>query len=399
LILKANGTSGFVFQISGKDNAHVNDVQNQLGVWNDKGSATDGGSTFRFEAVSTSDIEAAAALPQPGKFYTIKEVSTSQYLTPVLSSVTDKTSRLAMNSSAAEADCIFYFTGTHLLGFTNGRFVGLNSNMFSQAAVGNVGTSVYFKKQSDGVYNVVYYYLTTGGDGQPVQNDRTLYGANTGYADGGSGSSLNSTGYQFNVVEVTDLPLTIGTNGWSTFSCPVAVAVPDGVTAYYAPSDPSNDKLVLSDLNTKTVPANTGIIVKGTEKNTVKFSTNTTEAEATVTDNKLVSNVVATSLTGASSDGKYAFATNTSTQASGFMKLLTTITLPGHKCWLQTNSSASSAQFVPIALADDPTGIESAETTAVGDSDAPIYDLQGRKVNGTKKGGMYIQNGKVFIAM
>ena len=399
LILKANGTSGFVFQINGEDNAHVNDVQNQLGVWNAKGSASDGGSTFRFEAVSTSDIEAAAALPQPGKFYTIKEVSTSQYLTPVLSSVTDKTSRLAMNSSAAEADCIFYFTGTHLLGFTNGRFVGLNSNMFSQAAVGNVGTSVYFKKQSDGVYNVVYYYLTTGGDGQPVQNDRTLYGANTGYADGGSGSSLNSTGYQFNVTEVTDLPLTIGTNGWSTFSCPVAVAVPDGVTAYYAPSDPSNDKLVLSDLNTKTVPANTGIIVKGTEKNTVKFSTNTTEAEATVTDNKLVSNVVATSLTGASSDGKYAFATNTSTQASGFMKLLTTITLPGHKCWLQTNSSASSAQFVPIALADDPTGIESAETTAVGDSDAPIYDLQGRKVNGTKKGGMYIQNGKVFIAM
>ena len=130
------------------------------------------------------------------------------------------------------------------------------------------------------------------------------------------------------------------------------------------------------------------------------------EDEVVIESNTLVPNVVATSLTGSSSDGNYAFATNTSTMVSGFMKLLTKITLDGHKCWLQlsnaavsTDPSAASAQFVPIALADDPTGIEAAETTTVSDSDASVYDLQGRKVNATKKGSMYIQNGKVFIAM
>ena len=384
LILKTNGTSGFVFQINGVDNAHVNDVYYQLGVWNDGRSATDDGSTFKFEEVSTSDLETAASMPQPGKFYTIQEASESRYLSSELSAT--ETSRLAMSTSVSEANKIFYFTGTHLLGFSNGRFVGMGSNnMLTQAEVGNSGTTFYFRKQ-DNAYNVIFNYT------------RALNGVVGDYADAAD-SGQTGTGYQFNVVEVTDLPLTIGSNGWSTFSCPVAVAVPDGVTAYYAPSDPSNDKLVLSDLDTKTIPANTGVIINGTTGNTVKFSTSTTDGEATVANNKLVSNVVATSLTGAASDGKYAFATNTSTKASGFMKLLTTITLPGHKCWLQTNTSASSAQFVPIALADDPTGIEPAETTTVGDSDAPIYDLQGRKVNGTKKGGMYIQNGKVFIAM
>jgi hypothetical protein len=85
------------------------------------------------------------------------------------------------------------------------------------------------------------------------------------------------------------------------------------------------------------------------------------------------------------------------------MKLLTKITLLGHKCYLNTATAVSpstgSAQFIPISLTDDPTGIESAETTTVSDSNAPIYDLQGRKVASTTKGGMYIQNGKVFIAM
>ena len=392
LVVKTNGTSGFVFQLNGATTTHINDLldgtnNNKLGVWVADGSATDAGSTFTFAEVSETDLEAAKTLPQPGKFYTIQSTANSEYLTPLKSE--DVTTRVAMDDEAAEADRIFYFTGTHLLGYTNGLFLANNGdNMLSQAAVGNAGTDFYFRKQSDGVYNVVYNF---GG--------RALYGAKGGYVDA-AGSNQTGSDYQFTVTEVTDLPLTIGSNGWSTFSAPVAVTVPAGVTAYYAPDQPADGKLILKEIGASAVvPANTGIIVKGNTGDVVKFSTVTTGTEATVDNNKLVSNVVATSLTGESTDGKYAFATNKTSNVSGFMKLLTTITLPGHKCWLQTNTSSSSAQFVPIALADDPTGIESAETTTVSDSEAPIYDLQGRKVNGTKKGGMYIQNGKVFIAM
>ncbi len=387
LVVKTNGTSGFVFLLNGSTTTHVNDVNNKLGVWAHTNSATDGGSTINFEEVSEDDQTAAESLPQPGKFYTIQSTANSEYLTPLQSET--ETTRVAMDDDAAEADRIFYFTGTHLLGYNNGLFLANNSaNMLSQAAVGNAGTDFYFRKQSDGVYNVVYNF---GG--------RSLYGARGGYVDA-SDSNQTGSDYQFTVTEVTDLPLTIGTNGWSTFSAPVAVTVPAGVTAYYAPDEPSDGKLILTEVGASAVvPANTGIIVKGTTGDIVKFSTVTSGSEASVANNKLKSNVVATSLTGTASDGKYAFATNKTTSVTGFMKLLTTITLPGHKCWLQTNTSAGSAQFVPIALTDDPTGIESAETTTVSDSDAPVYDLQGRKVTGTKKGGMYIQNGKVFIAM
>ncbi len=384
LILKTNGTEGFVFQINGKSVAHINDVNDQLGVWDYSASATDGGSTLLFEEISDPNLETAKSMPQPGHFYTIQETSTSQYLTPELS--TSNTSRLAMSSTATEANRIFYFTGTHLLGFGNGRFVGMSSNMLTQADLGSAGTTFYFKKQSDGVFNVIYNY------------DRTLYGAKSeGYVDG-AGSDQTGTGYQFNVVEVTDLPLTIGTNGWSTFSAPVAVTVPSEATAYYINQEPSDNKVILAELTGTTVPANTGVIIQGTTGTTVNFSTKADDADA-LEGNKLVANVVATSLTGAANDGKYAFATNKTANTTGFMKLLTTITLPGHKCWLQTTTSAGSNQFLPITLTDDPTGIDSAETTTTVGINAPIYDLQGRKVSSTRKGGMYIQNGKTFIAM
>ncbi len=44
---------------------------------------------------------------------------------------------------------------------------------------------------------------------------------------------------------------------------------------------------------------------------------------------------------------------------------------------------------------DEPTGIDNVEATA--DTDAPIFDLSGRRVQNAVKGGVYIQNGRKFI--
>ncbi|MBQ2365884.1 MAG: hypothetical protein II293_01860, partial [Bacteroidaceae bacterium] len=44
---------------------------------------------------------------------------------------------------------------------------------------------------------------------------------------------------------------------------------------------------------------------------------------------------------------------------------------------------------------DEAAGIE--KVTVEYDSNAPIYDLSGRRVMQTVKGGVYIQNGKKFI--
>jgi hypothetical protein len=45
-------------------------------------------------------------------------------------------------------------------------------------------------------------------------------------------------------------------------------------------------------------------------------------------------------------------------------------------------------------MVGEPTAIESVVT---GNSNSVIYDLSGRRVLSTVKGGLYIQNGKKFI--
>ncbi len=387
------GSAGF----PAADNAAVTALKEAFDNFKTEGSAEN--LTTLLAAITTYEACTDVVLPQANKFYTLQETTEGRYILSTLSTVDSYTTRLATSKSGTAdnvADRIFYYDGSNMMGYNNGYFVsttgGTNGGFPNQAAVSaTAGTAFSFAtaKVSEGSLYVNFY-----------SNARGLYGLRDGYVDAG-GASTNQDGYRFFVTEVTELPLTIGTNGWSTFSAPVAVNVPDdeNVKVYYAPKDPENGKLGLEELTGGVIPAKTGVIVQGSQGTTVTFGTNVTGAAESLSANKLVCNWNVNKLSGTSSDGIYAFATKKDKNITGFMKLLTDITLPGHKCYLNTTTSAGSAQFLPITLTDDPTGIESAETTTVGDSDAPIYDLQGRKVNGTKKGGMYIQNGKVFIAM
>ena len=351
--------------------------------------------------LSTSAL--SVNVPQSGKFYTFKCVTGDRYILSTMSTTNSKRLAVGTESGSKEADRIFYFDNTSLVGYNNGYYLAMNDEtggFLTQAAASSTsGTKFSFSSASVDEGSLCVNFNDNG---------RGLYGNTDGCVNAGP-ANCKDNGYRFYVTEVTSLPLTIGANGWSSFSAPVAVSVPSEVTAYYAPNDPADNKLVLEEITNGIIPANTGVVIKGTEGATVNFSTNITGTATALSNNKLVcnwcANKIGTEESTNTTDGLYAFATKTSgsTKTTGFMKLLTEITLLGHKCYLNAATAASpstgSAQFIPISLTDDPTGIESAETTTVSDSDAPIYDLQGRKVNGTKKGGMYIQNGKVFIAM
>ena len=347
-------------------------------------------------------------VPQSGKYYTFKCVKGNRYILSTLSAATNMKDRLATSAENADvtADCIFYFNESSLVGYNNGYYISKNSSGSGFPGHKDAGST------SGTTFTFVSGNVSEGSLCINFENNtRGVYGAKDGYIDAQGANSTTEEACRFIVTEVTELPLTIGANGWSSFSAPVAVSVPNEVKAYYAPNDPAENKLVLEEITNGIIPANTGVVIKGTEGATVNFSTNITGTATDLSNNKLVCNWCANKIgTGESTnttDGLYAFATKTNSatgaKTTGFMKLLTKITLPGHKCYLNAataiSPSTGSAQFIPISLTDDPTGIESAETTTVSGSDAPVYDLQGRKVNGTKKGGMYIQNGKVFIAM
>jgi hypothetical protein len=66
-------------------------------------------------------------------------------------------------------------------------------------------------------------------------------------------------------------------------------------------------------------------------------------------------------------------------------------TLGMNKAYLANVSDGFSAVRMVV---DETTVIEGVSTEKV---DAPIYDLTGRRVLNTAKGGIYIQNGKKFI--
>ena len=212
------------------------------------------------------------------------------------------------------------------------------------------------------------------------------------------GVPANDNG-SWELIKVTTLPLTIGTNGWSTFSAPVDVALPaEGVKAFYVKSGNQieNNALTLDDVEGN-VPANQGVIIKGTQGETINISIlEDATGIADLTGNQLVANVDGKEITGTGGDGIYAFATYKS--RTGFMKLMTTVTLGGHKCYLKLTNPAGSASFLSLLVDgdDDLTGVEGVDTEV--ESDGIVYDLFGRKVSQPQKGSLYIRNGRKFIA-
>ena len=70
-------------------------------------------------------------------------------------------------------------------------------------------------------------------------------------------------------------------------------------------------------------------------------------------------------------------------------------TLGMNKAYLSNDVLNSASQVVKMNFDGETTAIETVEK--VGNVNAPIYDLSGRRVVNAVKGGLYIQNGKKFI--
>lgn len=324
-------------------------------------------------------------------FYYIKNKGTQTY---VKGEKTDGT--LTPMQADADKNAIFYIDADkNIMAYENGAYwknvFRLGVGEFSDT---NSGSLSYKHSWEFSKGNSAKQYLLRYGN----DNEHRYYAIGGSETTGYSEAAPTDDNGSWELVPVTTLPLSIGTNGWATFSAPVAVTVPSDVQAFYVNNEPSDGKVILSEVN-GAVPANQGIIVKGTDGSTVNISTEVGGAEADLSGNKLVANVEAKSISGTAGDGVYAFATNKNATpyVTGFMKLLTTITLPGHKCYLVSTGPASSTRFMPIFTEDDFTSIDGVENPSDSQA-AQVYDLQGRKVYGVEKGHMYIQNGKTFIA-
>lgn len=337
-------------------------------------------------------------------FYYIKNKATGAYVKGEIAK-----GRQVQTQSNTDASTIFYISyeneNRYIMAYDNGAYW----KGAWQLGIGLLDESA--KDEEKNRYKDHWIFESSNTIGQYALK----YGLSEGdghifYATGGDGvvnGATEKTGDNASWIlePIEELPLTIGSNGWTTFSAPMAVTLPSDVKAYIVDSEKKeNGAITLTEIADSDIPANTGIIIKSEGKDEISITPIELlipeEEEAFYNNNKLKANVDANKITGTSSDGIYALATRTATdgtKTTGFMKLNTTVTLGGHKCYLDLGGSAAAASFLPIFTEDDITGINGAETTT-DNSNATIYDLQGRKVTGTQKGRIYIQNGKAFIA-
>ena len=178
--------------------------------------------------------------------------------------------------------------------------------------------------------------------------------------------------------EITTLPVTITAAGYATLYAPVALTIPDDVTAYVATDN--GDYLTLTEVKT-TIPANTGVILAGAAT-TYNFVITT---GGSVGSNALTGTVAAI----ARPSGSYILSNGGS--GVGFYKDGAS-TIPGFKAYLP---AASPGVGVKTFRFNEETAIEALESAKEAGS-AKIYNLAGQRVTKAKK-GIYIVGGRKVV--
>lgn len=183
-----------------------------------------------------------------------------------------------------------------------------------------------------------------------------------------------------------------GVSNLATFSAPFATVVPTDVTAYYV-STADNSKATMKAIEAgKAIPANAGVILTSTTGTEATMIPATTETAADLTGNKL-GNSAGAAKTIAADD--HAYILSAVDGQTAFYKGKVGTTLGMNKAYL-TLDAAGAVEAISMNFGGNVTGIN--QIVNAEQNNAPVYDLTGRRVVRTVKGGLYIKGGNKFIA-
>ena len=365
--------------------------------------------------INSTDVK----MPEDGKAYVIRNVhqNGNQYM---LSSQYENAYMPESTENAKDdvANIFICRTTTNGYVFVNGKhgqymlFHGKNSvypleaDGFSDAFSGNnelklnshnsdlMGSlSIAGKRNSDKADG--YATMTIATDGNMNANE----GQNS-ILYNGSYSSLflfEEVAYPNNVKltafgEDDELITNLEGNTIGTFSAPFPTVVPfdPAVEAYYAEQVKGTDYVKLKAIGvTDAIPANQGVILVGKSESATSalMKPATVERAADLSSNMFAHTAGVTTTTAA---GDYVLARGN--QGIGFYEANAGGTLAMNKAFLRMGTSNVAA--FRLVVDEEVTAIDGVTTEK---ADAPIYDLSGRRVLNTIKGGIYIQNGKKFI--
>ena len=191
----------------------------------------------------------------------------------------------------------------------------------------------------------------------------------------------------WNLVEVSSVKLTVGEAGWATANFPFAVTLPTGVKAYVV-SAAANGVATLTEV-TGTVPAQTPVLINAAA--TTYDLAISAEAAEPVSSKLLSGTLFATQVP---DDTRAYILVNDATHGVGFYLMNNDDrTIGANKAYLIVDDAAAPS-FLSLKLDGGLTGIEGVESAG---ADAPVYDLQGRRLPQVPEKGIYIQNGKKIM--
>lgn len=289
----------------------------------------------------------------------------------------------------------------------DGKYNLLNVNTNSYVNVASMLT-----KDNQGQKDAYEIYTTenTFGDGYDATNDKTTMfvissSHSTGYkflnaANGyrqdtyeGVGTWYDNTdaGNYWQFIKVTEVPLTIAANDYTTLCLPFNVKLPENsvVKAYYA-SAAAGEVLKLTEI-TGIIPANEGVILQNTGAAEAVINLAITTDEATLDGNRLVG--VTAKREGYDVKSNYVLADGN--KGIGFYKANFTA-IPANKAYLPV-ANVQNAQGVMMAFSfgDEVTGIDN--VNAVAPAAKKYYDLQGRRVLYPAKGIFVTEDGQKVL--
>ncbi len=322
-------------------------------------------------------------LPETGKYYRFQgacDVTPAEYAHYYITGHTNEDGGRIALTKEADASTIYYFDGTNLIAYQSGLVIGLNSGHWVFASVDDNSkpastitfagsprkAGTYTIKSADRYFHYFYYNVNNTVQVNRCQDDVCAE-------------------HDWNITEVTELPVEITAAGYATFYAPVEVTLPAEVTAHTVTE---NGEYATLSGAISVVPAENGVILAG-EAGTYNLTVSNTDAENLT--NALAGTVAKTLVT--KETGAY-YVLGIVDEVVGLYKPVideddTKFYNAGHKAYWHIPAASQTAGF---RFGGNTTAIEFVLIGA--NANAPIYDLSGRRVNNAVKGGIYIVNGK-----
>ena len=318
-------------------------------------------------------------MPKKGMFFKIKSNDGTRYVTA--NGATDGAWRLQTTTDSTDEGTIFGYDGSHLVSLSTGRAVYLSGG--SQAKLAdyretNFGT-VEFGTTPDNKYAV---YVKQGGQ------TATMYLYQEASKPGVDGLGGKNTGHvltHLQLEEVASVPVHLNTAGLATFVPAYDMVVPNDVEIYVASQyDTAHQRINLSQLEGKVIPADTPVLLYGHASTTIQLTYSDVEDGApTVSANAFQGSFVPSAVP-AGQEGRVL-------NEGEFVKVE-----PSYVRGMRAFVSAAPSAGTRTALAfPGVTAVESVKTAS--EAEAPIYDLSGRRVTKPMAGQIYVQNGKKFL--